>query len=334
MRTATPEQLGQVETEYHRLYRAHPDYRWWRPLLLIILVAVFALMSSGIVMATAMAVIGAVRGEPINPWEGEALFKLDTHNPVSLLLGLGSIAVWLPCTFFAMWCVGIKPVSRLSSVAFRLRWGLLGRLVLPAILALVVVQGISIGIGLVLPASAPAPEAVPVEASTALISVVLILLIVPFQAAAEEYVFRGALMQAIGSWVRNPALAIVLPTALFMSQHIYDVWGLLQVGLMGMTAAWLAWRTGGLEAAIVIHVINNVVSMLLMTTGLTGQTGQEVETGGPLSVLVVAIMLAVYSWLAMRVFRRGGYGRTLLVVPTTAPVLPPGMTVPQAPTAP
>ncbi|MEB4615042.1 CPBP family intramembrane glutamic endopeptidase, partial [Leucobacter sp. M11] len=322
MHPATPEQLGQVETEYHRLYRAHPDYRWWRPLLLMCLVGVFALLSSGVVMAIALGVIGAVRGEPVDPWEIEGLFIPDTQNPVTMLLGLGSIAVWLPCVFFAMWCVGIKPAGRLSSVAFRLRWGLIARLILPGLAALLAVQAVSIGVGLLLPSEGPAPEVVPVEMGTALASVLIILLIVPVQAAAEEYVFRGVLMQAIGSWLRNPALAIILPTLLFMSQHIYDVWGLLQVGLMGATAAWLAWRTGGLEAAIVIHVLNNIVSMLIMTTGLTGQTGQTAETGGPLSVLVVAVMLAVYAWLAMRVFTRGGYGRTLLVVPAPAAQLP------------
>jgi hypothetical protein len=45
---------------------------------------------------------------------------------------------------------------------------------------------------------------------------VVILLLVPLQAAAEEYIFRGYLMQSIGRWLRHPAFAILLPVPLFV----------------------------------------------------------------------------------------------------------------------
>ena len=32
-----------VELPYHRLYRAQPTYRWWRPLVAVLLTAVFFL---------------------------------------------------------------------------------------------------------------------------------------------------------------------------------------------------------------------------------------------------------------------------------------------------
>lgn len=324
MSTPTQEQLGQVETEYHRLYRAQPGYAWWRPLLLVFLTGVFVLLSSGIVMALGLAGITAFTGVAMNPLEMEQLFLPDTGRPITLLLALGSTALWIPCVFFAMWCVGIKPVGRASSVAFRLRWGFVGRLILPAVGALLAVQALGLGLDLLFPATGPAVEPVAVDPRTALLSIALILLLVPFQAAAEEYVFRGVLMQVLGSWLRHPAFAILIPTLLFAAMHIYDIWGLLQVALMGLTAAWLAWRTGGLEAAIVIHVVNNVTVFLLMTTGLTGETGMTAEGGNPLSLLITALMLIGYAWWAMRVFRRGGYGRTLLVMPTPAPTFSAG----------
>ena len=103
------------------------------------------------------------------------------------------------------------------------------------------------------------------------VSALVILLLVPFQAAAEEYVFRGILMQSLGAWVRWAPLAIVLPTVLFAFGHIYDIWGLLDVAAFGLAAAWITWRTGGLEAGIVMHTVNNVVLFLLLASGVLGR---------------------------------------------------------------
>ena len=46
-------------------------------------------------------------------------------------------------------------------------------------------------------------------------ALVIILVLTPFQAAAEEYVFRGFLAQILGSWVRFAPVAIIVPTAIF-----------------------------------------------------------------------------------------------------------------------
>ncbi|MDF2498717.1 MAG: family intrarane metalloprotease protein, partial [Arthrobacter koreensis] len=55
--------------------------------------------------------------------------------------------------------------------------------------------------------------------------------VVPFQAAAEEYAFRGLLMQVIGSWLRHPAFAILLPVPLFVLGHGYGLVGQIDVAI-------------------------------------------------------------------------------------------------------
>ncbi len=70
-------------------------------------------------------------------------------------------------------------------------------------------------------------------------------------------------MQLVGSWLRHPAFAILLPVPLFVLGHGYDVWGAASVGLFAVVAAWLTWRTGGLEAAISLHIVNNLLIFLL-----------------------------------------------------------------------
>ena len=37
-----------------------------------------------------------------------------------------------------------------------------------------------------------------------------------------------------------------------------DVWIWIDIGSLAVAACWLAWRTGGIEAGIALHVVNNL----------------------------------------------------------------------------
>lgn len=157
--------------------------------------------------------------------------------------------------------------------------------------------------------------------TAALISLVLIIVLVPFQAVAEELVFRGLFMQVIGAWLKNPWFAILIPSVGFALAHIYDIWGLAAVGLLGGVAAWLTWRTGGLEAAMAIHIVNNLIVFMILTSGVAGETAQTSEGGGLAGVIGEIAGLAVFIWLTLAVFKRGGYGRSRIdLVRVTVPV--------------
>ena len=87
------------------------------------------------------------------------------------------------------------------------------------------------------------------------------LLLVPLQAAAEEYVFRGWLLQAVGAYLRTPWVAIAFQAVLFAAAHGWGTrLGLPGPGRHGRALGWLTVRTGGLEAAIALHVVNNLVA--------------------------------------------------------------------------
>src|SRR5690606_4697924 len=174
-----------------------------------------------------------------------------------------------------------------SSVAGRLRWGWMLRLVLPGVVVFLVVIGAYF---FLVPPGLSASDFT-IGPETWLL-VALTILLVPLQATAEEYVFRGYLMQAIGQWLRHPAWAILLPVPLFMAGHLYDVWGLLDVGVFAVFAGWLTWRTGGLEAAIVAHVVNNLLIFLVAAFGAVDINATD---GDPLGVLVTALTLGLFS---------------------------------------
>jgi membrane protease YdiL (CAAX protease family) len=87
----------------------------------------------------------------------------------------------------------------------------------------------------------------------------VIVLTSPLQAAAEEIFFRGYLMQALGSLFSQPWVGVVLSSVVFALFHgTQNVPLFIDRLAFGLVAAALVWRTGGLEAGIAAHVVNNV----------------------------------------------------------------------------
>jgi membrane protease YdiL (CAAX protease family) len=80
--------------------------------------------------------------------------------------------------------------------------------------------------------------------------------------------FRGYLMQALGSLFAQPWVGVVLSSLVFALFHGTQNLPLFLDRLgFGLLAAVLVWRTGGLEAGIAAHVVNNVFAY-----GLAGLT--------------------------------------------------------------
>lgn len=91
------------------------------------------------------------------------------------------------------------------------------------------------------------------------------LLLTPLQCAAEELVFRGYLVQAMGRLLRRPALLAVMGSAVFTIPHLSNpevgAYGLAIMAAnyfaMGVFLASIALRDGRLELAIGAHAGNN-----------------------------------------------------------------------------
>lgn len=284
---------------YFRLYRSQPSYRWWRPLLALLLAAVLIVsVSTGVILVVLLAqlVVSELTSTPLS---AEALVELDVANPLSVLIALGSVAIWIPLIFLTLWTVGIKPVGMLNSVAFRLRWRRLAQYAIAAAVLVLSAQVISVLLLFLL--GQASAELFPLDPVVTLLSLLIVLLIVPFQAAAEEYAFRGIFAQSLGSSVRGPLIPILIPSVTFMLLHVYDIWGMLEVLLLGLTAGWLTYTTGGLEAAIAIHVVNNVVVFTVLLSGVLGTTAVNPDAGSPVSLATTALLLGLYVLWVRRI---------------------------------
>jgi len=92
---------------------------------------------------------------------------------------------------------------------------------------------------------------------------VLIVLVTPLQAAGEEYLFRGYLTQVLGSFVRNRWATVLLSALLFAVAHGVSTQNLalfVNRFAFGALMGVIVLVTGGLEASIAAHAVNNVFS--------------------------------------------------------------------------
>lgn len=284
---------------YPQLLRG-PRHRWWRPLVGA------AVVAAGVAVLVLLAVVAygvatAVLGRP--PTDAEAL-----ASPVAFLGNNLVLAALVPLSWAAVRVGhGIAPRWQ-ASVAGRTRWRwLLLSGLLPTAVVLVSVGGL----GLLALAAGEEPFGSGDRrsaASTAAL-VVVVLLTTPLQAAGEEHLFRGWMSQAVGSWFRRPVLgavvaALVSATAFAFAHGDQDPWLYADRFLFGLTASYLAWRTGGLETGIAFHAVNNVV--IFVPTVLAGGLGDSLETASAFPGLVVVdglgflAIAAGTAWLARR----------------------------------
>lgn len=292
-------------TPYHRLFRTARGYAWWRPLVAVAIFLVFVVVAEvvlAIVWFIVVLTTGALDLQALTDAEALTRTLTDVSDPISLVYLLVSVAIMLPLVPLAMLCVGLRPVGLRHSVAFRLRWRWMLWCLIPSLVITIASTALSF-----LPIAFGEPlTPVPVDPVTFVILTVIILLLVPLQSAAEEYVFRGLILQTMGAWVRNVWPAIVVSTVIFTIGHTqYELWGMLTVGVMGLGFAIVAWRTGGLEAGIALHVTNNLISFIALASGVLGTTEMSSEGSGPLAPIVQAVFTAGYVlWVDRLAVRR------------------------------
>jgi uncharacterized protein len=286
---------------YPQLLRT-PRHRWWRPLLGLSVGVVTVIVVAVAVILVALA-IEAIRGNPTNPGDDAAL---NADSPLGLLANNLILATLIPAAMLAVWVAHRAPVGGLASVVGHVRWSVLGRFFL---LALIIVAVFFVASFAVPPAGFGDIDPPPAGRLAGLL--VVILLTTPLQSAGEEVGFRGYLSQALGSWFARPLAGTLVAGAvtatLFALAHGGQEPALFTDRFaFGAVASWLVWRTGGLEASIALHAANNLVS--LGYTASTGSVQEALENstlGWPYALLDITMMV-VFAAAVARLADRWG----------------------------
>lgn len=319
MTTASP---PPSELPYHRMARVTDRHSWWRPLVGTLMVF------GGWIPAMLILIIGAeiagmLAGLPELP-DDEGV---DFGPVVSTALDLLVIAIAIPLVLLAVRWVGARPAGTVTSVTGRLRVRWLGR----CLGAAAVTQAVFTAVMFLLPedeAAATGSAEVWVGWGPYMASLAMLILLVPLQAAAEEYVCRGWLFQAVGQFLRSPWLATLPQAAVFAALHGWGtLWGFVDLLVFGVVVGWLTFRTGGLEAAIALHVVNNLVAFGFTAAVVDGLLSEETAADMPwemAAVDIVSILLyaAFILWLTPRGPRPPDRLSPLPVTPKPVPMPP------------
>lgn len=276
---------------FHRLARLEPrTARWWRPLLVLILAAV---------LAVALFIAGAVGAgllvDAVPQLGGDPELE-DLSNPVTLVIMLGMLAVLVPAVVLATRWAGGRPGTA-HSVMGRFRWGLLWRAACVVLPLYVVGNGV---LALVVEGLPTFADGVGVWLA---VDLLIMVALVPLQAAGEEYAFRVLPQQVLGTWLRSPLWGIVLPIPLFTIAHGYDVWGLAGVGIFAACMGVLVWKTGGAELAILVHAANNLTLFVTTLFYPAGEGDQGAVPAGPAMAdmaRTIVITAGLYLWFSRR----------------------------------
>jgi membrane protease YdiL (CAAX protease family) len=221
--------------------------------------------------------------------------------PFGLVVGHAGLAMLIPISIVLVLLIHRVRPGYLSSVLGHIRWRwffLTLVLGFAALWLVLLVQNLTMPGG---PNWAITPQA------GALWFILVMLVTTPIQAAAEEYFFRGYLMQSLGSLVASPWFGIVVSAAVFTLFHASTNLALvLDRFAFGVLAGWLVVRTGGLEAAIGAHIANNVSAF-----GLAALTSSMAEVKAITEVTWAAAawdvgrfaFFALLIWLLARGYR-------------------------------
>ncbi|MFC7328124.1 CPBP family intramembrane glutamic endopeptidase [Marinactinospora rubrisoli] len=306
-------------TPYHRLERTE-RFRWWRPLLAVVFALFCYLTVLVVVIAGAVSAALFLGGRP----GGDSV----TGSPLAdLVVQLVLLACLIPVVLGTVRLVLRRPAGTLSSVEGRLRWRWL--LVCAATAALCVAGYLAVLFGGYAVISPGQPVFGAFTGGSAFIAALaVVLLLVPFQAAAEEYALRGFLMQLIGGYgaergerhrdtllsraLRTPVPAVLASGVVFALLHDYSAWAMADVAIFGLAMAWLTWYTGGLEAAVALHVLHNTV--LFSLSAYDGSYADAGTGSGSWYALAgTAVEVGLYVLVVVWLSRRLGVRRTVPV---------------------
>lgn len=272
--------------EYHKL-SAGPDRRWYRPLLAIVIALVVFLALSTVVTLLPLAV-PALHSPG---YEQLITGEIDATDPVVFAVLMLSIAVLIPAVLVGVASGARMGIGYFFSVEGRLRYKWLATcfaIAIPifalAFIPMSLLEGTEFK---------PGPQLV--------ILLLLTLVLVPFQSAAEELTFRAGFLQMFGSWIPNRWASLIVATLasapVFALLHgSLDVWILADLAVFSLCAVFLMWYTGGVEAAIAMHASNNMVILTIEAFSNTSDSLiSEETTSTPASFLVSTIIMGTVT---------------------------------------
>lgn len=245
------------EFDYVTYGRQFDSYRWFKPILTMVLFMIFLIIFACL-LAIAVGAYDFIRtgGDLqgyLDRYRNISYDNMNVHDLTGSLINFGTLALMIPSLALARGIVQDRSFSSYTSS----RGGWSHTVFLKSfMLALVICGGFLYLQHFII----SEPGAYNNQFTKS--ALIALFLLCPLQCLAEEYIFRGLICQTLGSWFRVPIIAIVLSSAGFAALHPYDLKGQIAIFAVGAGYALCAWFGHGLEIPAAFHIVNNVLVFL------------------------------------------------------------------------
>ena len=247
------------EHTYPTYGRQFKSYRWYKPIIVGVLFMFFYLLLALMIVFGAAYLVGG--GSPtVSELLSSNIFAtsyddMDLANAWQSIVSLGTVAVMMPALWLTAVIVRDRPFSSYSSArggwSSKVFWNTFP------------IAFICISIPIAVKDIFFEHDISDFQMKFTWFSFLVVTILGPLQCIAEEYAFRGLLMQTFGSWFRLPVIAVILQTVIFAAMHPYDMIGKIGILVSGLVFAVSAWIGRGIEVSSAYHICNNMTIFYL-----------------------------------------------------------------------
>jgi membrane protease YdiL (CAAX protease family) len=269
---------------------------WWRYLISLPVILVIWFIVGSIPVVMLMTYV-SMDGNPATSFTATGFEGVPVIP--EFLITMSSFIPFLVATFLAVRFIHARSLKTLVNGVRHIRWG---RIFAGAGAWLVIATLVSVIESLLYPGR----YVFTFQPVTLLVFAVLALILIPIQTSAEEFFFRGYLLQWMGLRLKNKWVLSLLNGLLFFLPHAANpemATNSLLIGLgyfaMGFFLTLITLQDHGIELALGMHAANNLFASLFANYAVTALPSPSlftVQTIDPVYSLIslIAGMIAFY----------------------------------------
>jgi membrane protease YdiL (CAAX protease family) len=267
---------------------------WWRYLLSFPAIVAIWLIVGSIPVLMLLAYV-SMDGDPATNFSGTGFVSVPLV--LEFLITMSSFVPFLAATLLAVRFIHTRPLKTLVTGATRIRWGRIfasaGVWFCIAVLVSVIESFLY-----------PGRYVLTLQPVRLLLFASFALFLIPIQTSAEEFFFRGYLLQWTGLRLKNKWILSFLNGVLFFLPHAANpemASGSLLIGLgyfvMGFFLTLITLQDHGMELALGMHAANNLFATLFANYTVTALpspslfTIQELDPAYSLVALIAGMVL-------------------------------------------
>ena len=258
-------------TTYPRNFKA---YRWFKPILVGLLFFVFYFLFASLVYLVTSLVFHTTA-------TSTGYDNLDFYSAAGAFFNCTIEAIYIPAFLLGALIVKDRPFSSYFSSMGGWRW----KTFLKTLAAGFVIFGIPTIIKFLLNGKIA-------EMRFTAGGLILLILLIPLQAVAEELLYRGFITQTVSSWFKLPVSGLIVQTIAFAAIHPYNTVGVISVATSAVIYGLICIYSRGIESSTTLHIMNNLIQLIMGGLGFGILTAEQSVSSTLFNAILKLLFLA------------------------------------------